>query len=62
MLDFHLGEERGDFRKEVEIVFKHVSFKHGVEIFRDFISFLDIMRGTWKQLLRLSAIYAISGT
>jgi hypothetical protein len=62
VLDFHLGEEGGDFGDEVEVVLEEVGFEHGGEVLGDLLSFLRGGGVTWKQLLRLSAISAMSGT
>jgi hypothetical protein len=62
VLDLHLGEEGCDLRDKIEVILEEVSFEHGGEVLGDFLSFLRGRRLTWKQLLRLSAISAISGT
>ena len=62
MLYFHFRKQRRYFRNKVKIILEQFSFKHSVKIFRYFIAFLNRTLSTWKQLLRLSAISAISGT
>lgn len=62
VFDLHFGVEGGDFWDEVEVILEEFCFEHGVEVFGGLLSFLSGSGGTWKQLLRLSAIYAISGT
>ena len=62
MLDVVLSEEGSDFRDEVEVVLEEIRFEHRSKILRNLLSFLHIINPTWKQLFRLSAISAISGT
>jgi len=62
MLYFHFLKQGRYFRNKVKIIPKQFCFKHSIKIFRYFITFLNKASNTWKQLLRLSAISAISGT
>lgn len=62
MFDFHFREQGSNFWYKFKIILEHFCLKHGIKIFRYLISFLNKINFTWKQLLRLSAISAISGT
>jgi hypothetical protein len=41
MLDFHSFEETGNLRHQFKVIFEQICFKHSIEIFRNFFSFME---------------------
>lgn len=62
MFYLHIFEQIKSLRNSIEIISKQICFKHAREISGQLFSFLNKSSFTWKQLFKLSAISAISGT
>jgi hypothetical protein len=62
VLDGHGFVEGYCLGYKFKVLLEEVGCEHAGEIAREFVAFLSYGCGTWKQLLRLSATSATSGT